>query len=87
MILDYYRKQYEHREYFKVTIIGYCIVHGGMNEYLVAWGNREKINRAIERLMNNAKKRMEIGRISQSLSKEYLLIQMKNIFLSYEIAC
>ncbi|CAG9903541.1 hypothetical protein BOVA713_4808 [Bacteroides ovatus] len=37
--------------------------------------------------MNNAKKRMEIGRISQSLSKEYLLIQMKNIFLSYEIAC
>ena len=39
---------YEHREYFKVTIIGYCIVHGGMNEYLVAWGNREKINRAIE---------------------------------------
>jgi hypothetical protein len=48
VILDYYRKQYEHREYFKVTIIGYCIVHGGMNEYLLAWGNREKINRAIE---------------------------------------
>ena len=25
--------------------------------------------------------------LHQSLSKEYLLIQMKNIFLSYEIAC
>lgn len=30
------------------TYVKNCIVHGGMNEYLVAWGNREKINRAIE---------------------------------------